>query len=578
MAKNTSIPKGRTAAEALITGGAIAAVLVLVNVLGAGSRARFDLTEQHIYSLSDASEQMVAGMKEKVNIKAYFGNVPAEYAEKQTYVDMLLSEYADRSGGMITYEKIDPWGNKELMEELRKDGVDQLRLQTVKDESYEQVPVYFHVVFSHLDKKEVWTPGRVFALEGLEYEYTSRIKRLAFGKQKVGVTVGFGEPPQVQVLQAPGAAVPWVPGAKVGLADLYEVTPVNWKDTPKALHDVDVLIVNGPTETVSDAAKVNLDQYIMAGKPVLFLVGGMRWQAGNGQPQAPGFENPDDPYVGMPASSGLGDLLEGYGFKIGQDVILDLKSSARGWLPPGARQGMLARGVFPYARSLAADEGGILQGIDVVAVPFASTLKLVGSLADAKGDDPKVLKLLETMPSSWAKADVMAITKDLKLAEPEGEHGPYLVAVAVAGTFKSFYADHPVPAGVELPAAAPAPAAPGEAAPTGPLKESASHTRLVVISAPSLVADPTLLDVQMHGDAVYVNGFLAAHNVVDWLLEDTALIAVRSKKFERPIGQLEAGQKTLIKYGNVVGAPLLLIIAGVVAWRVRERKRRNIVL
>ena len=79
MAKNTSIPKGRTAAEALITGGAIAAVLVLVNVLGAGSRARFDLTEQHIYSLSDASEQMVAGMKEKVNIKAYFGNVPAEY-------------------------------------------------------------------------------------------------------------------------------------------------------------------------------------------------------------------------------------------------------------------------------------------------------------------------------------------------------------------------------------------------------------------------------------------------------------------------------------------------------------------
>ena len=47
--------KVKTAAEALITAIAIAGALVLLNVLSCGTRARVDLTEQGIYSLSTAS-------------------------------------------------------------------------------------------------------------------------------------------------------------------------------------------------------------------------------------------------------------------------------------------------------------------------------------------------------------------------------------------------------------------------------------------------------------------------------------------------------------------------------------------
>ncbi len=582
------VPRGRTAVEAIVTGGALALALVLLNVLSCGSRARVDLTESKIYSLSDASRSLVSAMKEKVNIKGYFGNVPPEYSERVSYVDMLLAEYAENSNGKIVYEKIDPWGDTALQEEIRKDGVDKLRLQSLKDDTYEQVPVYFHVVFSHLDEKEVWTPGQGFSLEGLEYDFSTRIKRLGHGKKKVGITTGFGEPQEAQLLQAPGVDV--IPGVRVGLGDLYEVQTVNWKENPKAILDVDVLIVNGPTEKVSDAAKFNLDQLVMQGKPVLFFVGGMRWSAsGNQQMNIPGFENPDQPYVGMPIDNGLGDLLETYGFKVGKDVVLDVRNSARGWIPPGARQGMLARGVFPYAQSPESGEGGMLQGIDVIAMPFASSLELVGPLAGARSDaDTRVIKLLETSPTSWTQAEVMAITRDLTLKAPEGQQKSHLVAAAVSGKFKSYYVDHPVPTGIDLapPAAPPGelPPSEGEAngpaapAPAGVLKESTSHTRMVVIASPVLVADQTLMDVRMHGDIVYVNGFLAAHNIVDWLAEEVDLIAVRSKKPTRPIERLEAGQRSAIKYANVVGAPLLLVVLGVAYWRVRERKRRNIVL
>jgi hypothetical protein len=101
---------------------------------------------------------------------------------------------------------------------------------------------------------------------------------------------------------------------------------------------------------------------------------------------------------------------------------------------------------------------------------------------------------------------------------------------------------------------------------------------MIVVTSPALAADPTLMDIRNHGDLVYVNGFLALHNMVDWLAEDTDLIAVRSKKPERPIQHIEAGARTLIKYGNVIGAPLLLIVFGFGYWRIRERKRRNIKL
>jgi len=571
--------KGKTAVEALITGVAVAGALILLNVLTCGSRARLDLTEGRIYSLSDASRNLVSNLKEKVNIKGVFSNVPAEAADKVAYVDMLLSEYADRSNGRITYERLDPADNPELQEELRKDGVNKMPVEARQADSVEQVLVYFHVVFSHLDKKEVWVPPRNFTLEGLEYDFSTRIKRLGFGKKKVGVTQGFGEPEQAQILTAPGG-LDVVPGMKIGLGDLYDVTAVNWKENPKAIEEQDVIIVNGPTDKVSEAAKYHLDQAIMRGKPVLFLVGGMRWQSGGGQqPQIPGMEEADQPFIGMPNDPGLFDLLEGYGFKVNQDVVIDGRNSGAMLIPPGSRGGLLVpRGLAPYAASLQKGEKQMLEGIDIVALPLPSTMTLVGALADNKDPDLQVMKLFETSPQSWTRNEVLAITREINLKPADEKRGPYLLGAAASGKFKSGFAEKGPPAGVDLTMV---PAADPEAAPDAPKpapvvatteKESVSHTRLVVVSAPSLAADSTLIDL------LYVNGFVALHNIVDWLAEETDLIAVRSKKPERPIEGLEPAGRTAVKYGNVIGAPLLLVLAGLVTWRLRERRRRNIKL
>jgi ABC-2 type transport system permease protein len=552
----SNIPKGKTALEALITSVAVIGALILLNVLTCASRSKLDLTEGNIYTLSDSSKRLVRDMPEKIRISAYFGNVPSEQQEKQTLVEMILQEYAESSGGKISYEKRDPWAQKELRDELKKDGITELKLRSVKDDKFEQVPMYFHVVFSHLDKKEIWTPSQGFALEGLEYDFSTRIRRLGYGKKKIGVTVGFGEPESIQVLSAPGADV--MPGVKVGLGDLYDVTPVNWKEKADAVKDVDLLIVNGPTEKVSEAASWQLDQYLMSGKPVLFLVRGMTWQGG-GNPQMQQIPElaQDQPFLGMPSDNGLLDQLAAYGFQVGKDAILDPVNTAYGWIPPGSRQGMQARVLFPLARPPTAGDKGILAGIQVLAMPYPSTITVTAT----SSADAEVIPLLETSAASFPKRDATAITKELRIQPNKAEQRPYTVGVAAKLKLKSFFA------GKEAP--------PGQ---TERLEESPVHTRLIVLSSPQIVADTTLSDVQMHRDLVYMNGFVAVHNMVDWLMEDTSLVAARSKRVERPIDNLETGTRDAIKYANVVGVPLLFILGGIVYWAVRTTRRRRFTL
>jgi ABC-2 type transport system permease protein len=314
---------------------------------------------------------------------------------------------------------------------------------------------------------------------------------------------------------------------------------------------------------VSDGAKYALDQYFKSGKPVFFLQGGIKWETAGQQPgMPPEMQQADQPYVGMPLDNNLGDLLEKYGFKINNDTVIDARNSARGLIPP-SKPDAQARAFVPLAKSIPTGPKEMLAGIEVVAMPWSSTIDLVGPLAGGKTEEGEVIPLLRTLPTALAREGMIAITRDFKLASnPTDERGPHLVAVAVAGKFPSYYADKPVPEGV-------APLAEARA-------ESVAHTRIVVVATPALVADTTLSDVRYHGDLTYANGYTAAHNMVDWLAEDMALVAVRSKAVERPLEDVSNGKRTVIKVANIAGPPVGLILFGVVYWQIRERRRRRV--
>ncbi len=64
-------------------------------------------------------------------------------------------------------------------------------------------------------------------------------------------------------------------------------------------------------------------------------------------------------------------------------------------------------------------------------------------------------------------------------------------------------------------------------------------------------------------------------NIVDWLVQDEALLAIRTKKVApRSLRPTSEGVRPWIKYGNMIGPVLLVILFGLARWR--QRKKRQI--
>ena len=68
-----------------------------------------------------------------------------------------------------------------------------------------------------------------------------------------------------------------------------------------------------------------------------------------------------------------------------------------------------------------------------------------------------------------------------------------------------------------------------------------------------------------------------AENSIDWLAQDDALIGIRSKnRAPPPLVFTSATTRTAVKYANVMGVPVLLVLAGVLRlWRRRQTTRRT---
>ena len=553
--------KTKAAANSLIVTVAVTAGIVLLNVAGGRVRTRYDVTSGGLYSLTPASRHMVADLKETVHATAYFGHVPADQYYMQEFVETLLDEYAKASGGKFEWKKIDPFERgRDFMKKIEdEDGIQKIFLLTQVNDAPKQEPVYFHVQFSYLDKKQLWAPRGNFSLTGIEYTFSSLIRQVAFPKKKVAISQGSGEPEQAQAITAI-------------LGDLYDVSPADLSKPDVNLSSYDVVIVNGPTRPIPQAGIMAIDKHVMAGKPVLFLEKGMSWQSG-GNPNMPPEMQGEQPYVGSPADDGLGPLLAHYGIEPGRDVIIDGRNATTGVIPMG-REPLLTKAFFPLVAvdPAAAD---ILPRLDLVALPFASSLELTGPLAGGSTDAVKVIPLLASSPASFRRDEILPVTRETSLQPKAGEHGPYPTGYALEGSFTSLLAG-------DTPAAAPGSGSGSDAAAaalTSSPQQSPGKTRLVVLGSSDFISDVYIGLSQRHPlFQIFGAGRLVLSDLIDWLAQDQALIAARSKEAPRPIEPIARSDRLLLQYGNLAGAPLLLCLIGIIWWRIRERRRKHITL
>jgi ABC-type uncharacterized transport system involved in gliding motility auxiliary subunit len=228
----------------------VLAVLVAINLVGSKIPTTWDLTAGHRLTLTAASRNILAGLRQPVQILAF--ERPGDRTASQ--VETLLRQYAADSHGLVTYKVVDPAADRQLAVQY---GVNEYGTVVVTSESNSTSVAQADMT--------TYTPAGTPVFDG-ESAITNAILRVA---QPVHFTVDFltgdGEP---------DISAGDLPDAVQALKDQgYTVQQVNLLTTPSVSpKDVAAILLVSPQHDLS-ASEINaLRTYAEAGGHLVVLL------------------------------------------------------------------------------------------------------------------------------------------------------------------------------------------------------------------------------------------------------------------------------------------------------------------
>ena len=508
----------------------IAAILVVLNLISVNLFTRLDLTEGRVFSLSPATVKVLRNLDDRLIAKMYFTkDLPPPYNGYARYLKDQLEEYQAYAKGKLKLEMIDPAEEGKEMEAQRY-GVPPLQVNAMENDKIEIKKVYMGLVLLFEDRKEVIPV--VQNISGSEYDLTSAIRRLTSRfLPSVGYLTGQEGPDLDQDLTYLNQA----------LGRQYRVRRINLSEGNPIPADVGVLIILGPNKEFSEVEEYALDQFLMRGGKLAVLLNHIQVDVQRGSVEKQNL--------------GIEDLLKNYGIDIQDNLVTDLQCNRVAISQQ--QQGFIYQNVVSYPFFPAAtdfDENNMMvKNLGTVSFYFVSSLDPATS---GSGNKVQFDPLIRSSKNSGIQSIPCDVNPYRKFSQTDFRQSNLTLAATLQGSFPSYFA------GKEKPSL------PSEASFPESTLYSSPPTRMVVVGDADWVTDQ---NIQGTDNLTF---FL---NMVDWLSQDEALIAIRSKQISaRPLMETSVGTKRLVKYGNTLGLPFLVIVFGVARWQVRRRYKRKV--
>jgi len=309
-----------TAHRKLMTGGALAALAVLLvavilvsNALFRG--ARLDLTQSHLYTLSNGTKKILSSIDEPIHLYLFYSdkgtqNLPAlrTYAQR---VREMLDEMSTRAGGKIKLDVVDPLPFSE--DEDRATG---FGLQAVPTGQAGE-NIYFGLAGTNSTNGKSVIPFMQPDKEAfLEYDIAKMINELSLAKKPaVGLITGLpmsaSFDPQTRQMREPWAV-------DTQLQQSFDVRQLSAPSLKTIDKDIGVLVLIHP-KNLTDDAQYAIDQFVLRGGHLLVFV----------DPQAEADDSgadPNNPQAAMFAnkSSDLPKLFKAWGVQYDPNkVVID---------------------------------------------------------------------------------------------------------------------------------------------------------------------------------------------------------------------------------------------------------------
>ena len=240
--------------------------LVAVNLMAHFFPLRYDLTEERLYTISEGSRKILAGLTDPVRINFYYSRnnseLPPNFKIYAQRVQELLEEYVALSKGKVVLKILDPKPDTDEEEWAQKYGIKPITLPSGNT-------VYFGAVISMLDQEMLLPYFDQRRENFLEYDISQAIQKVgSTSTSKVGLL-------SVLNLQGGRSMIPGQPPAQkwVFLNELEKsVTVENLALTIEEIpDDINLLIVLHP-RSFNPRLRYAVDQYVLRGGRLVVLL------------------------------------------------------------------------------------------------------------------------------------------------------------------------------------------------------------------------------------------------------------------------------------------------------------------
>ena len=484
----------------------IIGILVVLNFFSYNIFYRFDLTQNKDYSLSQASKQSVADLKDIVSLKVYFSvDLPTQFLNLRQTVGDILDEYASYSGGKIRVEFINPKADQTTRQELYLAGIPELQFNALEKDKYQVINGYLGMLIKYGEKAQAIPV--IENTKDLEYQITSAIKKVTSAKiAKIAFWQGNGAADAKTEISA----------AYEKLADIYDVSSLNYATEKSLPNDLDTLIIIGPKEKFKDEELKAIDGFLVRGGSLVILADGVKVEQG---------------LSASKNDTGLNKILEAYGLKLNENLVLDVNNGLASF-----SQGFVTFTTnYPYwpkvIKSGFDQNNPAVSRLEGLVLPWASSVEV----APDKTKELAVSYLAVTSDRALAAADNFRLDPQAPISD--GVKGKFNLAVSLAGKFSSAFNNVNSGAG-----------------------------RLILAGDSDFIRDGFLRNNP--------DNLLFFQNLVDSLSLGNDLIVIRSKGVtERPLKEISEPVKAAIRYGNIFGLTALVMLFGLIRYFLRRRMR-----
>ncbi len=539
--------------------------LLVINIISSNYYQRFDLTADKRYTLSEHTLELLENIEEPLFVDVFLeGNFPSDIKRLQQETKQLLEEFKAYNSN-IHFQFINPLaeeGDKNaLIEAFYEKGMTPINL-TVEDKGKQSQEIVFPWAIAYGGKKDTKIPllknmmgasteeKVISSVQHLEYAFANAIATITSEKsKKVVVLKGNGQPEDV-----------FIADALKQIRDNYYIAPFTLDSVAsspekvlKQLQGYDLAIMVKPTERFSDEEKLVLDQYVMSGGKMLWLMDMVSIEMDS-------LYNETGTSLAYPKDLNLNDLFFKYGVRINPFLIKDIMATPIS-LATGETGSATQYTQFPWFYSpmiYPSSKHPIVANLDGLKFEFTNPI-------DTLKNGIQKTVLLQSSKYSKAIGTPVDVSLEMVSERPEPtdfeNSGLLPVSVLLEGNFKSAFQNRVLPFKTDA------------------FKETSVTTKMIFVSDGDVIKNqldknyqPLELGYDKWTNTYYGNKEFIL-NSVNYLLDDSGLINIRSKEVNLPLLDKEkVYQNYSLAQWITIGVPILIVLFfGVVFLYLRKR-------